>query len=233
MMRASSVLFAVILLTLVSGCSTVAEKDLADLQSPNAIVRKEAIDRISGGPGFPVSQMGWLVSRTNEKRAVKLMVALLQKGEEAKEVQLSILKALGELGRRTETAIPPLVERLKDEDPDCRREATEALGKTRNKKALAPLVKLLDEEKDAYTVLWALGEIGDERAIPTLNAFLASDDQYLRYNAYRALAKIGRPDSDGDVDEKRGVLDFGKKAFKKYQDAMIIVFRKIAHLNNA
>ena len=190
-MRLSSVFFALILSMLVSSCTTVTEGDLADLRSPNAIVKKEAIDRISRGPGFPLSLMGPLVSRDNEKKAVTIMVALLRNGMESKEATLSLLNALAELGQRTEVPAAALIEKLKDKDPQIRHSAVEVLGKTKSREALPALVELLEQETEKYPVIWAIGEIGDQETIPQLDHLLASEDKYLTYNAYRALAKIG------------------------------------------
>jgi tetratricopeptide (TPR) repeat protein len=191
-MRTSLVFFALILSIFVSsGCTTVSEQDLADLQSPNAIMKKEAIDRISRGPGFPYNLTGFLVSKDNEKKAVAIMVELLQSKKGSKDVKLSILKALGEIGKRIEVPAAPLIEELKDEDPHVRHCAIEALGKTKNKTALPALVKLLEQQTDKYPVIWALGEIEDQRAIVHLDQLLDSKDKYVTYNAYRALAKIG------------------------------------------
>ena len=190
-MRMSLVFFALILSILVSGCRTVTEHDLADLQSPNAIVKKEAVDRISRGRGFPFNLIGPFVSKDNEEKAVTIMVELLRSGNGSKDAKLNILKALGELGKRTEIPADPLIEKLKDKDPDVRHLAIEALGKTKNKKALPALVKLLEQQTDKYPVIWAIGEIGDQGAIPHLGQLLASEDKYVTYNAYRALAKIG------------------------------------------
>ena len=190
-MRLSSVFFALILSILVSGCTTVTEGDLADLRSPNAIVKKEAVDRISRGPGFPLSLMGPFVSRDNEKKAVTIMVALLSSGMESKEATLSLLNALAELGQRSEVPAAPLIEKLKDKDPQIRHLAVEVLGKTKSREALPALVELLEQQTEKYPVIWAIGEIGDQEAIPHLDHLLASEDKYETYNAYRALAKIG------------------------------------------
>ncbi|MDY6839203.1 MAG: tetratricopeptide repeat protein [Thermodesulfobacteriota bacterium] len=190
-MRLSSVFFALILSILVSSCTTVTEGDLADLRSPNAIVKKEAIDRISRGPGFPLSLMGPLVSRDNEKKAVTIMVALLRNGMESKEATLSLLNALAELGQRTEVPAAALIEKLKHKDPQIRHSAVEVLGKTKSREALPALVELLEQETEKYPIIWAIGEIGDQETIPQLDHLLASEDKYLTYNAYRALAKIG------------------------------------------
>ena len=67
------------LIVWVGGCSTVTEEDLAHLQSANAMVKKEAIVRISRGPSFPLSLIDGFLSKGNETRAVTIMTALLQK----------------------------------------------------------------------------------------------------------------------------------------------------------
>jgi len=195
----SLVLFALTLSMWASGCTTVTEQDLADLQSSNAVVKNEAVDRISRGQGFPLKWMGPFVSSENEQKAVAIMVESLRSGRESKDGKLSILKALGKLGKRIEVPAAPLIENLMDKAPHVRHCAIEALGKTKNKKALPALVKLLEQPTDKYPVIWALGEIGDEGAIPYLDQLLASEDKYARYHAYRALAKIGKCEANGVV----------------------------------
>jgi tetratricopeptide (TPR) repeat protein len=188
--RRSFAICALILCFLVSGCTTVTEEDLADLQSPNAVAKKEALDRISKGPGFPLNLMTPLLKRGNEENAITIMVKLLGGGKETKDTQLSIMKTLGHLGKNTKVPASPLIEKLKDKDPDIRREAIEALAKIKSQEGLAALVKLLDEERNKYAVIWALGEIGDPTAIPILSRLLANGDDYEKYNARKALEKM-------------------------------------------
>lgn len=226
LMRMSLVFLALMLSMLISSCSTITDQDLADLQSSNTIVKKEALDRISRGQPFPHSFIGGFVNRGNKKRAVSLMVKLLDSGEQSKDVELSILKALGGLGQRVEVPVSLLVDKLRDDDPQVRAQAVETVGKTKNKEASTELVKMLKEERDNYLVVWALGEIGDPRTISALNRLLASKDKYLRYNAYRALAKMG-PDQMEHAGDQRGLLDVGRIAFRKYQNVMLVVFEKI------
>ncbi len=56
------------------------------------------------------------------------------------------------------------------------------------------LIKLLQNSKETNEVkreaLFALGEIGDQSAIPSLQTFLQSEDSYLAQNAAEALKKI-------------------------------------------
>jgi hypothetical protein len=65
--RISSVFFGVLLSIFVSGCSTVTEKDLAELQSLNAIVKKEAVHRISRRQDFLASWWSCCVAEKNPK----------------------------------------------------------------------------------------------------------------------------------------------------------------------
>jgi hypothetical protein len=125
--------------------------------------------------------------------------------------------------------ISALIEKLKDKDPYMRLQAIEALGKVKNKKASKALVELLEEHTVNYPVIWALGEIGDHGAIPALNRLLASEDEYLKYNACRALAKI-ETDQREDDSYKIGLFDFGKMAYQKYQDVMLVVLQRIMGL---
>ncbi|MBW2174241.1 MAG: HEAT repeat domain-containing protein [Deltaproteobacteria bacterium] len=154
------------------------------------MAKREAISRISQGPGFPLNFMPLLLSRSNEEKAVTIMVALLRSERETKDTQASILKALGRLGKKTKVPASPLIEKLREEDPVICREAIAALALIKSKEGLSALLKLLDEERNKYAVIWALGEIGDPTAIPILSRLLANGDDYEKYNARKALEKI-------------------------------------------
>lgn len=181
-MKTSSLFSVMVLSICITACSQISEKDLAELQSPNDLVKREAIQKIS--------KQERLFNRNVEKRAVAILVELLDGGRESEDIQLSILKALGELGKRIDVPISSLIEKLGDENPRIRLQAVESLGKIKNGEAVQALLKLLEAETDKYPIIWALGEIGDKRAISALNSLLASKDEYLRYNARKALEKI-------------------------------------------
>jgi HEAT repeat protein len=141
-------------------------------------------------------------------------------------MQLSVVKALGQLGKRTQVSVSPLIEKLQDKDPHMRAQVVEALAKTKNKKASTALVKLLGGETDKCPIIWAIGEIGDKRAIPALNQLLTSDDRYVKYSAYRALAKIGTDQAPSDSNT-RGLLDISGVVFQRYKYMMMVMFEKI------
>jgi hypothetical protein len=68
--------------------------------------------------------------------------------------------------------------------------AVHLLGKLRDRRALQALIPLLDRDKDNYNVAWALGEIGNPRAIPPLIAQLYNADALVRVSAIHALDKL-------------------------------------------
>jgi len=174
-----------------TGCSDLSEKDLSDLRSPNDMVKKHAIEKVSREKRMPVSLINRLFfDGIMEKRAVDIMVTQLRKGKESEDIQLVILGALGSLGRRVTVPVGVLIERLDDENAKIRLQAVESLGKIGNKEAVPALVGLLETEPDKYPIIWALGEIGDKSAVPALNKLLTSEDKYLKYNAKKALGKI-------------------------------------------
>ncbi len=55
-----------------------------------------------------------------------------------------LLRLLGKLGDKR--AVLPLIEALKDEDEDVRKEAAEALGELEDKRAVVPLIEALKDE---------------------------------------------------------------------------------------
>ena len=174
-----------------TGCSNLSEKDLADLQNPNDTVKKRAIEKVSKERRMPFALLNRLsFDGIMEKRAVDIMVEQLKRGKESEDIQLSILRALGDLGDRVTVPVAVLVERLDDKNPEIRLQAVESLGKIGNKEAVPALVDVLETEPNKYHIIWALGEIGDRNAVPALNKLLASDDKYLKYNANKALGKI-------------------------------------------
>jgi len=88
-----------------------------------------------------------------------------------------------------------IIDRLKDEAPEARRGAAEALGQLGDVRAVEPLIAILqcgDENDDVRRVAAeALGQIGDPRAVEPLIAVLK--DEGVRQDAARVLARIGQP----------------------------------------
>ena len=190
-MRISTVLLAMILSVCIGGCSKLSERDLADLQSPNDIVKRQAIEKIARGERFSLSVVNQLFpDGIIEKKAVEIMARQLREEQESEDIQVAVLRAMGDVGKRIEVPVSPIIEKLKHSNPRIRLQAVESLGKIRDPQAVPALVELLKNETNRYPVIWALGEIGDRSAIPALNGLLSSEDKYVRYNANKALAKI-------------------------------------------
>jgi HEAT repeat protein len=85
-----------------------------------------------------------------------------------------------------------LIRALEAKDPAVAEYAAGALGGKVSKGAVDPLIAALERgEGRLYVVVWALGEIGDPRAIPVLVETLGSDDAEVSKYATRSLVKFG------------------------------------------
>jgi HEAT repeat protein len=68
--------------------------------------------------------------------------------------------------------------------------AVHLLGELQDPRSIDVLIPLLDDSEINYHVAWALGEIGDARAIAPLIASLANHDALVRVSSIDALAKL-------------------------------------------
>lgn len=107
-----------------------------------------------------------------------------------------IMEVLGEL----ETSLPAvndaLLPLLSEGRLDVRIAAAEALGCRREVRALEPMAALLrdidqDEKQHPNLVLFALGDIGDRRAVPLILPYLEVEDPMVRFGAAKALGQLG------------------------------------------
>jgi len=91
----------------------------------------------------------------------KIIKALIRAFKDVEDVRFYVARDLGKFGK---TAVPFLIESLKDPDEDIRRDA-----------------------------VWMLGNIGDERAIHPLTEALKDKDEEVRFHAARNLGKFEEP----------------------------------------
>ncbi|HQN19583.1 MAG TPA: HEAT repeat domain-containing protein [Syntrophobacteraceae bacterium] len=189
-MKWSSTLPALLLAVCLSGCSTISSDDVANLKGKNDALRKESLARLCIVPGTLDSVLNIFRSRGNERKAISILIESLAGRDNPEEIDVYMLRALGELGKHNRVPYQALADRLTDERPLVRYRAAEALGKIKSKEAVPALIQSLDDAENKYTVIWALGEIRDKGAVEPLNRLWASSDRYERYNAGRALSKI-------------------------------------------
>jgi HEAT repeat protein len=161
---------------------------VASLQQQDAGVRQAAVGALG--------ELGELASQD----ALAPLLALLAT-EANTDVGRAIIYALGLIGDRR--ALAPLVDVLRDRDRPAllRAMAAEALADLRDPTAVDPLIAALSDElaEVRFFAAFALGEIGDTRALPALQERIDRDDanvvpgySSVRDEAARAREKILR-----------------------------------------
>ena len=183
------------------GDERVVEHLINALKDNDKYVRKAAV--------YALGEIG-------DKRAVEPLIKVLECDNNS-DVRKAAVHALGEL--RDERAVKPLtnylrcwgvwivcnalakigkpavetlITALQDRDPVIRMIAAEALGKIGDKRAVEPLINLLEDEEVKIVAAEALGKIGDKRAINPLIKW-ALEDNYFAITAFKALGEIGKP----------------------------------------
>ncbi len=80
------------------------------------------------------------------------------------------------------------------DDPDQIRPLLRLLGESHDGRALAPLLRQLDSVRSRVDVVAALGQLGDQQALPRLGQTLLADPYvHVRAQAARSIHKIGGP----------------------------------------
>ncbi|MBF0519549.1 MAG: HEAT repeat domain-containing protein [Nitrospirae bacterium] len=119
-----------------------------------------------------------------------------------------------------ESALEPLIHALDDTDWWVREKAVTALGVLKNKRAVEPLSKLMEDEEIKGVIPDALFKIGGAEVIPPLLALMNDRQKRVRIEALKALGKLKNPDSvpqikellnDDDDDIKIEAVDTLKK----------------------
>jgi len=156
------------------GCiSNDTEEYIADLKSENVMVRNDAI---------------YYLGENKNKLAVPMLIEFLN-NDQPKETRLKAVEALGKIGE--DSSVDVLLSALKEDNYNIKTAAIEAIGKIKDPRAVKLIIDMLDFRETRYTALWAIGNIGDESAVPALTKLLNHSDQYVRYNASQSLKKIG------------------------------------------
>jgi HEAT repeat protein len=120
----------------------------------------------------------------------------LQLGELPANLQVLRMKILDALGRvGGDQAVAILEEFLNDKDNRIVEACVRGLGRLQIKEAIPALQQMAPQGGDLGQAAYeALGEIGDKRAIATLEQGLANSDKFINVESAYALAKLGRKD---------------------------------------
>ncbi|HEY9296801.1 MAG TPA: HEAT repeat domain-containing protein [Phormidium sp.] len=144
------------------------------LRNPNKLDRLETVKELR--------KMG--------SSAIPALIAALQE----KQIRGGAAFALGAIGAEAKTAIPQLIELLKDEDEQVRLDAAVALRRI-GSPAVSALVEALKDQNLLVRrgATFALAGIGAEAksTIPVLIEMLSDNDEQTRLNASIALRGIG------------------------------------------
>ncbi len=140
------------------------------------------------------------------RRAVPRLLSAL--GDKDPDVRAGAAVALGKIGDAS--AVGPIIPLLDDKDPAVRCRAAEALANFQDPRILPALVGALKrmeipemglicgcqadpEWESASRAAWALGELRDRAAVPSLIAALDKGDEFFQAHVAEALGRIGDP----------------------------------------
>ena len=165
----------------------------------------EAFQRYSQNPDAE-EKIIELLKKWKTKAAVKPMIAALNfdvgastadlKLKKANRVNQRIASCLGEMGEAE--AIAPLRRLAQNsQDPNVQRAAIRGLGNLKAKEAVDDLIRMTEDPNIHKIVrmnaIYALGEIGDTKAIEPLVLALYRDKAFFFHQAGLSLVKIGDP----------------------------------------
>jgi hypothetical protein len=107
--------------------------------------------------------------------------------------RIAILHALGVWA--TPAEVPVLIDAIHDENNDFRKAAIDALGKTHDQQAVAPLVRAFVEGTNRFEAQEALRELGSMAEKEVLSVVSGEQDVFLRMTAINLIKEIGTQES--------------------------------------
>jgi HEAT repeat protein len=135
------------------------------------------------------------LGKLGKKTTIPFLISLLKDKDPQVRIEASL--ALGKM--KAVRAVPSLCNNLSAKNAGVRWAAVRAIGAIKDAKAaVIPLISLLDEEKEKESNIrdwaaWALGEIGDTRAIkPLVEALQKDKSPDVRQEAELALEEIAK-----------------------------------------
>ncbi len=154
----------------------------------------------------------WALGQTRSAKATDALVAAL--GDTRLSVHALACVGLGRVGDRRALDKAAEVVRDKARAPEVRAACAYALGVARSDPHASALVELLGAGNDDAQVkaAWALGRIGDAKAVPALVRAIFTRRQAIRDAALWALGRVGkgddRPVAVEDVTLERDKIDY-------------------------
>ncbi len=141
----------------------------------------------SDDPAVRVAAIRCLAEIGHAKGATAVVVGM---GSKNRRVRRAAVRAASRIPSKVYGAA--LIKLLDDGDDDVRLGAIEALGAGRFAKAVPTLIERMEAgDRNSIRIIWALGELGDERAIDSLSKQLTSNEAFTRQIVVEALGKIG------------------------------------------
>lgn len=137
------------------------------------------------------------IARINKKSSIKKLVAAIPDNRGRTDVQLSIIRALGDMKTNAAEAIPVLVRFLRSPSPYVREATVEALWKIRDPRVVDVLNRLLEHEKELVVKLTLTSVIADFRSPDSVTILenitkRANEHVDVKTNARDALDKLAQ-----------------------------------------
>lgn len=149
--------------------------------------------------------------------SIEDLMKILEKGDISSQ-----FRAAEELGKRGKEALPSLIGALKDSQPNIRWRAAIAISRI-GAPAVDDIIEMLNSNGVAVNsaAMWALAEIGDERAVSALSQVMCGNfPECSQVLAAAALLKLDNPEGVALVEQaikKKGkyFADAVKEAYPK------------------
>ncbi len=172
-----------------SGVSSSAAQALGKLGDKRAV--RLLITRLSDSSSGVRSNAAQALGELGDKRAIEPLINRLSDSD--LNIRSNAAQALEKLDTTKEQMVAGYVEALDSPDLFVRRDATEALGKLGNKRAIETLINKLSDSSSGVSsnAAEALGRLGNKRAVEPLIKALGDPDSYVRRDAAEALGRLG------------------------------------------
>ncbi|MCB9797702.1 MAG: HEAT repeat domain-containing protein [Alphaproteobacteria bacterium] len=174
---------AALLLALLGGCGLSPEVVTQGMGSQNPVVRQDMVEA---------------AKLVDDPAVVEALHQALT--DEHARIREEAARSLGELAHAE--SVEPLAPLLDDPSEAVRAATVTALARIEDPAAVEPLIQYARSGGEVrLDALWALGVLGDGRALPLLSELQGDPDPYVSFNARRALAEIGDASAEGAPEE--------------------------------